>query len=209
MRSVDVDQPWPQLSARAPAGDERAFAGLWRRHQPSLLRYLEIVAGRVVAEDLAAETWLSVVRALPRFEGTEPGFKALLFTTARSRVIDGVRRARARPQASDEIDGLDGLEGLDARLVATTADETSRGLEQAEATRRALDLIARLPAGQAEVVALRVIAGLDNTEIARITGKQPGAVRVAYSRGVATLARMVDGATDVTDPDRDAFRVVR
>ena len=198
MRSVDVDTQWPELLARVQAGDERAFSILWRRHQPSLVRYLVIVAGRDVAEDLAAETWIGVVRTMPRFRGEEAGFKSLLYTTARSRMIDGSRRVKARPLVSCDLDGLE--------EPPSVRDDVGSGVEQAEATRGALTLIARLPAGQAEVVALRVIAGLDTDEVARLLAKRAGTVRVAYSRGITTLARMVGDRDHVTDPDLAAFR---
>lgn len=204
MRSDGVDEPWAELIRRAQAGNERAFAVIWRRHQPSLLRYLEIV-GRDGAEDVAAETWVSIVRALPRFRGDEAGFKALLFTTARSRLVDGVRRANARPQVMSDLDAIGGIDGIDLRR-AGIGDDVTAGVERTEAIRAALSLIACLPPGQAEVVALRVIVGLDNDEVARITGKRSGAVRAAYSRGLAALSGMVDLPSRVTDPDEPAFR---
>ena len=184
------DGGWQQLLQLVQQGDERAFATLWRRHHASLVRYLEIVAGRDHAEDLASETWISVVRSLPRFEGGEAGFKSLLFTMARSRLIDGSRRAQARPQVVRSIDGLD---------RHAEEPDASAAIERDEATSAALALIARLPAGQAEIVALRVVAGLDNAEVALIVGKSNGAVRVAYSRGLATMAEMVERPEGVTD----------
>ena len=51
-----------------------------------------------------------------------------------------------------------------------------------------LRLVAELPTGVAEMVALRVIVGLDVADVARIVGKTPGAVRVALHRGLRTLA---------------------
>ena len=203
LRSADVDEPWAQLITRAQRGDERAFGAIWRRHQPALLRYLEIVGGRHGADDVAAETWASMVRALPRFRGDEAGFKALLFTTARSRLIDGARRAKARPQVTSDLEAIDGT-GL--RQVVLDDDQVTAGIERDEGTQAALALIACLPPGQAEVVALRAIVGLDNAEVARITGKQSGAVRVAYSRGIAALAALIDLPDHVTDPDEPAFR---
>lgn len=208
LRSADVDETWVQLITRAQEGDERSFATIWRRHQPALLRYLEIVGGRQVADDVAAETWASMVRALPRFRGDEAGFKALLFTTARSRLIDGTRRAKVRPQVASDLcgtDGIDGIDGTGLRQVVLDDDFTT-GIERDEGTRAALALIRCLPPGQAEVVALRAIVGLDNAEVARITGKQSGAVRVAYSRGIAALAGLIDRPSRVTDPDEPAFR---
>ena len=60
----------------------------------------------------------------------------------------------------------------------------------------ALALIGSLKADQAEIVALRVIAGLDVAAVAKVTGKSPGAVRVTAHRGLRELARR-------TAPDPD------
>jgi RNA polymerase sigma-70 factor (ECF subfamily) len=41
---------------------------------------------------------------------------------------------------------------------------------------------------------LRVVAGLDTSDVARIVGKTPGAVRVAAHRGLRRLAGQVTQA---------------
>jgi len=68
----------------AQGGGEVAFSRLWRDANPALLRYLRVVAPGA-EEDIAAETWVHVVRGLPRFRGDEPAWRAWLFTTARRR----------------------------------------------------------------------------------------------------------------------------
>jgi RNA polymerase sigma-70 factor (ECF subfamily) len=45
-----------------------------------------------------------------------------------------------------------------------------------------------LPPSRAEVILLRVVAGLDSTQIAQLLGKTPGAVRVLAHRGLRRLA---------------------
>ncbi|HMH91654.1 MAG TPA: sigma-70 region 4 domain-containing protein, partial [Streptosporangiaceae bacterium] len=57
------------------------------------------------------------------------------------------------------------------------------------ATASALTAISALPPLQAEVILLRVLAGLDTEEVARIVGRSPGAVRVAAHRGLRRLAQ--------------------
>ena len=64
-------------------------------------------------------------------------------------------------------------------------------------TRAAMALVARLPAHQAEVILLRVVAGLDNETVAHLLGRSPGAVRVAAHRGLRRIAGML-AETDVT-----------
>lgn len=51
-------------------------------------------------------------------------------------------------------------------------------------TERAQALIARLPGEQAEIVTLRVVAGMEVAQVAKLVGKREGAVRVAAHRGL-------------------------
>jgi RNA polymerase sigma-70 factor, ECF subfamily len=65
---------------------------------------------------------------------------------------------------------------------------------EAVSARAVVALIATLPREQAEIIMLRVVAGLEATEVARIVGKSPGAVRVAAHRGLRRLAELVERA---------------
>ena len=58
----------------AREGDETGFAVLWRTLHPPLLRYLT-VRGDDAPEDIAAETWLQVVRDLRGFRGGAAEFR--------------------------------------------------------------------------------------------------------------------------------------
>ena len=73
-------------------------------------------------------------------------------------------------------------------LDRPATDDTAAAALDNLSTEEALALIATLPAQQAEVIVLRVIAGLDVAQVARITGKRPGAVRAAAHRGLRVLA---------------------
>jgi RNA polymerase sigma-70 factor (ECF subfamily) len=179
-------EDFPGVLRAACGGDEGAFARLWRDAHPPLLRYLRVLAGDA-AEDVAAEAWVDVARGLARFRGDEPAFRGWLFTLARRRAIDTWRYADRHP----------------VRLIADTAELDRPGTEDtAEAaagnlsTEAALALIATLPREQAEVIVLRVIAGLDVQHVARIVGKRPGAVRVAAHRGLRALAARLSEPAD-------------
>jgi len=163
--------------ARASTGDEAGFLELWRALQPRLLRFLRVV-GCDDPDDIASETWLQVVRDLHRFSGGEEDFRRWLFTIARHRAVDAAR-ARSRRPAAPVAGGLDIL--ADRQQVE---DQVLDGMS----VQGAIALLARLSKDQAEAVALRVIAGLDTPDVARILGKSPGAVRVALHRGLRTLA---------------------
>jgi len=62
----------------------------------------------------------------------------------------------------------------------------------AASTEAALAAISRLAPDQAEIVALRVIAGLEVATVAEITGHKPGTVRVIAHRAVKRLASMIE-----------------
>ena len=164
--------------AAAAGGDELAFGILWRDLQPGLVRYLDALAPGA-GEDLGSETWLRVVDGLGRFSGDERAFRAWVFTVARHRAIDRWRRGTRR---RDELVPMDALVDLPA------PDDPAGAAVDAIASRAAVDLIATLPPDQAEVVLLRVVAGLEVAEVAAITGKRPGHVRVLAHRALRRLA---------------------
>ena len=167
--------------ARAQAGDEAAFACLFRDVQPALVRYLRVITPD--AEDVASETWLRVVTGLPGFRGQEDAFRAWLFTIARHRAADA-GRSRARRPVSLE------LTEADQPAVPDTADLALEAIS----VRSVVALIATLPRDQAEIVMLRVVGGLDVADVGRIVGKSPGAVRVAAHRALRRLASGLERA---------------
>jgi RNA polymerase sigma-70 factor, ECF subfamily len=163
--------------AAATTGNEAGFLQLWRAFQPPLLRFLRVL-GCDDPEDVASETWLQVVRDLRRFSGSQEEFRRWLFTIARHRAIDAAR-ARSRRPVSPVALSLDFVP--DSQQVE---DQVLDGLS----VQQAVALVGTLSKDQAEAVALRVIAGLDTPDVAKILGKSSGAVRVALHRGLKTLA---------------------
>jgi len=176
-----IGEEFASVLARAQHGDEAAFSCLFLDVNPALVRYLRVVAGEA-DEDVAAEAWVTVVRGLVRFRGDEMAWRGWVFTTARRRAIDeGRRRTRRRAALASEAADARGLGGPDpAQLVLERLD-----------TQTALALVAQLAPLQAEVIALRVISGLDVESVARLVGRRPGTVRVAAHRGLRRLAQIL------------------
>jgi RNA polymerase sigma-70 factor (ECF subfamily) len=162
----------------AKAGGEWALAQLFSDYQPALLRYLRGRAGQL-ADDVASETWLAAARGLASFDGDADGFRAWLFTIARNRLTDERRRAKRRPVTApaDLTVEMPTREPSPEELVvsASAGDEAARRIA------------ALLPADQADVILLRVVAGLSVDQVAAIIGKRPGTVRVLQSRGLKRL----------------------
>lgn len=179
----------PRLRA-AQDGDDHALGEIWRTFNPRLVLFLRARAGDA-AEDLASETWIRAARTLGRFSGGEADFRAWLFTIARRTLIDHYRAAQRRPQ--EHRVGLV-VERRDTRdTEGDAADLTLAALD----TQRALAVVGRLPTDQADVILLRVVAGLDTARVAQILGKREGAVRVLQHRALRRLAVLL------AEPTRD------
>jgi RNA polymerase sigma-70 factor, ECF subfamily len=180
-----IGPEFSQVLSAAARGDEEAFGRLWHDLQPRVLRYFAVVSP-AAAEDLASETWLGVVRGIERFRGTEPAFRAWVFTIARHELLDRWRRAAHRPAEDLAVDGL---------MERVAPDDPAAAAVEGFSTRAALALVATLPADQAEAIVLRVVAGLDVDRVAAIMDKRPGTVRVLTHRGLRRLAeRLGDDA---------------
>ncbi|MDQ3947048.1 MAG: RNA polymerase sigma factor [Actinomycetota bacterium] len=178
-----VGEGFDDVMAAAQAGAEWAVAVLYRSLQPRLLRFLRAQAPAHDAEDIASQAWLEVARTLPFFAGDEDGFGALVFTVARRRLADHRRAVRRRPL---EFVGDEALATVADRDVAE--DEALARLGGEEAARRLTEL---LSPDQAEVVLLRVVAGLSVEQVAALLGRRPGTVRVLQHRALRRLARQL------------------
>jgi RNA polymerase sigma-70 factor (ECF subfamily) len=176
------------LIGRATAGDQEALAVLWRGLNPPLVRYLQGRAGHG-ADDIAAQTWLDAARGLARFRGDEAALRRWVFTIARRRLVDELRRRGRRP------------EHLGADIAEAGRDDPALGF--VDDIDEALAIVRRLPPDQADAVLLRVVADLDVSQVAEVMGKGEAAVRLLAHRGTRRLQHLVE--TDATDAGRAAM----
>ena len=172
--------PFPALLDAARAGDELAFASLWRSVNPRLLRALR-AQDADAAEDLAAEVWTEVASLLPGFIGDEVGFRVWVWQLARTalrqyRVQEARHPTRVLP-----------TESFDRRSIA---DDPLDRVVDALSAQDAIDrLVADLSPDQAEIVLLRVLGGFDTAEVALIVGRGQGYVRILQQRAMLKLSR--------------------
>lgn len=172
----------------ARRGSQRAFDAIFRTYQPGLLRYLRTVSPDLSA-DIAGATWESVASSLGRFQGDGADFRRWLFTIARRRLVDEVRRSSRRQLRIAEAENVP---GVDAEL--DQPDWAAQVLRQ-------------IPTRQADVVGLRVIGGLSVEETARLLGISRENVRVLSHRGLNAIRRILSDA-DLAELDNQEFSVV-
>lgn len=188
LATVPFGEQFGSVLAAARTGAEWALAALYQEFHPGLLRYLRAQEPND-GEDLVTETWLDAAAGLDRFQGDECAFRRWLFTIARRRLIDHRRRRQRSPYSGTGVDALGGRPG---------PDDTEGAVLAAYETEAALARIAALPPDQAEVILLRVLAGLDVADVAEIVGKKPGAVRVLQHRALHRLAEQLARERPVT-----------
>jgi RNA polymerase sigma-70 factor (ECF subfamily) len=190
------------LLAALRAGDERAFTRLVDLHHAALVRVArQCVPTQEVAEDVAQEAWLGLLRGLDRFEGRS-SLRTYLFrivmNLARTR---GVREARSAPFSSLARDDEDGPSVDPERFVQAPAPGAghwaspirpwSGSAEQIvlsdEALRRVHEAIATLPETQRRVVTLRDVEGFAADEVCDLLGLSESNQRVLLHRGRTKL----------------------
>jgi len=174
----------------AQLGDEGAFTTLFREFNPAVVRYLAVLAGRDLAEDLAAETWVAALRGFAAFAGDEKSLRAWLLTIARARWVDSVRAHTRRPELV-----------TDAPPELPSAEDVHEQVERGFTTDWALRLIATLPPEQAEVITLRVVGQLEVADVAELTGKTANHVRVLTHRGLKRLAQALGDPAAMADQE--------
>ena len=87
------------LALKAGRGDRAALNDFIALTQDDVWRLLAHLAGREYADDLTQETYLRVLKSLPRFAGRSSA-RTWLLSLARRTWVDSVRHDMARPRKS-------------------------------------------------------------------------------------------------------------
>jgi len=182
--TLDSDS-FPAVLAGARAGEAWAAEVLFTDLQPRLLRFLRSTEPRA-ADDIAGEVWLAMARGLAAFEGDLAGLRAWAFTVARRRLADH-RRTGAR-RATEPVDHEFFADRIDGTADADGMAEATGRLSAQDAIDR---IVAALPAEQSEVLVLRIVADLDVSQVAQITGRTSNWVRVTQHRALRRLAAVM------------------
>ncbi|MFC4066777.1 RNA polymerase sigma factor [Actinoplanes subglobosus] len=146
---------------RFRAGDQDAFAVLYRRYQPRVLAFVgRRVRDAHLAEDLTADTFVKAVTALPRLQVCGDDLGGWFTTIARHVVSDHYRAADARP--------VDLLPDRDFGVVDKTSAEDAA--VQRDQWRRLLTAIQGLTPRQRSVVVHRLLLERTSEQTAESLG---------------------------------------
>lgn len=155
------------LVVRCRLGEREAFRELVAVWHPPLWRYVRgMVGSSHLADDLAQEAWVAVVRGLPRLRQPER-FAPWLFTIARRTVTDHLRQTYKAPETAME----------DA--TAVVADDE---LNDVLTTMRIEAGLAALPPLEREVLILFHLQDLPLASCAEVLGVPAGTVKSRLHR---------------------------
>ena len=161
-------------------GDEKAFEMIWKSLNPRISKYVasQSYGSGIDYEEVVSETWISVARGISKFDGEFPQFKSWVYSIARNRIVDAVRKGNRQVKSGGEISEFE---------FEDSKSKVDSGIESDESVKEIVKKIKKLPEAQAEVIMLRIVGDLDVNEVARALNKSENAVRVLCSRGLETL----------------------
>jgi RNA polymerase sigma-70 factor (ECF subfamily) len=144
------------MAAVAQDRDRIAFARLFDHFAPRVKSYMRrLGAEPTAAEDLVQDVMLTVWRRAAQFDRSKAGVATWIFTIARNRRIDIIRRER-RPE----------LDPDDPALVANQEPEADTAVEQRQHGARLRSAVGELPAEQARLLQLAFFEDKSHSAIA-------------------------------------------
>lgn len=168
-----------ELAARA-ASDFGAFAELYQRYLEPVYRYVRSqTRDRATAEDLTAQVFFKALSAADTFKG-HGAYRSWIFSIARNTVASWrAERKRKLVPIEDLPEHPDPAPSAQSLAIASEDRDLL------------WTAVARLPEAQREVVRLRYRAELTIDEIARLTRRSSGAVRVLLHRARTRLQHLL------------------
>ncbi len=173
------------LVRRAQQQDQQAFAQLYEEHFDKIYRYVVLKIGsRTEAEDITQQVFLKAHRSISSFRWKGTPFSAWLFRIAHNQVVDYLRKKTK--QATVPIDDLAISSGNDPQLL----------VEQKVNIEQLISAIRRLTEAQREVISLRFTSELPITQVAKIMGKNEGAVKALQHSAIVALRKVLSAGLE-------------
>ncbi len=168
-------------ATEVPSTGELAFEQLYRSSRDDVYAYAAgLLRDQAAAEDVTATTFERAYRKRLRFDPSRGEPRAWLFGIARNAALDELRRR-----------------GKQAELTADPVDAASLAdlhpAERSELRLALMSALAKLDAGERELVALKFFAGLTNAEIAQVVGITESNAGTRLHRVVNKLREACDG----------------
>ena len=177
-RTVQAD-----IEAVAQRRDKAAFGRLFEYFAPRVKAYLRrLGAGDDVADDLAQEVMVSVWRRAHQFDPARAALSTWIFTIARNKRIDAIRREK-RPDFDPD----------DPSLRPSESPRGDHHVETQLVAEAIGDAIDKLPSEQAELLRIFYFEDRTQSAIAEDLGIPLGTVKSRLRLAIGKLRTLLEG----------------
>lgn len=154
------------------------FTRYYEEYKHGVFNYIlyRVSYNRDLAEDLTSDIFIKAYEHLDSFDRSR-SFKTWIFTIAHNHLINYLTGNKQPLQ-------------LDDNLAANLEDQTEKydeAFDQKMIVDKLGDLMKELPESQRELLTMRFVNDLSNSEIAEVLSKDEGAVRTGLSRAIGAL----------------------
>jgi RNA polymerase sigma-70 factor, ECF subfamily len=173
--------------------DPEFFGDIFELYYDRIFNYLLRRTGdAALAQDLASETFMKAMHALPRFKWRGVPLGAWLYRIANNELRMQYRKHRIVASLDElyETVGFEPVSEQDLEAELQAAQDYIDRQEQAALARRYIN---QLSVRYREVIVLRFAEGKKVSEIAQIVGKREGTVKSLLSRALGKLRKEMAG----------------
>jgi len=189
-----------ELIPKLLALDGTAYAQVVEAYHGLMIHIARAIVGDAIADEVAQESWVSVMRALPRFErrsSLKTWILRIVSNTAKSRLRHESRTVNFDDSFNDEQPVIDPARfkpnGSWASPPKTWHADTPDALLASEQIRKCInDELDSLPPMQRVVVTLRDMQGLDMETICKVLEISESNSRVLLHRARSRIQMAID-----------------
>jgi RNA polymerase sigma-70 factor (ECF subfamily) len=161
-------------------GNTESFRLLVQRYQKPIIRMIaNLVNDRHICEDVAQDVFLAAYKKLPSFDPARSSFSTWLFTIARNKSINAMKKRRI-PSAGNPPENPDFFEPVETLI----RNELFVKLDQA---------LNSLNPGHRRALVLAEFENLPYEQIAQIEGVRIGTIKSRINRAKHRLRSVLDG----------------
>lgn len=170
-----MDQAEVKAIIYCQKGELTSFTFLYELYVEKIYRFVYFKTWhQETAEDITAQTFLKAMEHMNDYDLNKGTFSSWLYRIAHNTIVDHYRTTKK------EVD-IDTLFDLSSGENIPAQTEVRRALGEVEA------YLKKLPADTRELLLMRLWQGLSYQEIAEVTGKSEGALKMAASRALRDL----------------------
>ncbi len=171
-----------QALARRAGKDQAAFGELYERHVTAIYRYVFYRVGNEEdAEDLTARVFMRAMKHVGHYDDRGVPFTAWLYRIAHNVVANYHRDNSRHPSIPlDEVE-----------LHGAHSDDADARIDGQRERSRLLHAIRRLPEERQQLVVLKFVEQLQNSEIGQIMNRSEGAIKSLYHRTLVQLREIL------------------